>query len=46
MSSFLSDFLAYFLPDIELPAWLQAFVGILLLVLFVKLLMCAIDRSK
>lgn len=44
MSSFLSDFLMYFMPDLELPAWIQAYIGIILLILFIKLIVVALDR--
>lgn len=39
MNSFLSDFLSYFLPDITLPAWMQALVGIICLTFFFKLIL-------
>lgn len=39
MSSFLSDFLYYFFPDLALPAWLQVLVGIVCLTLFFKLIL-------
>ena len=37
--SFLSDFLYYFMPDIVLPAWMEAFLGIILLTFFFKFLL-------
>lgn len=39
MNSFLSDFLSYFLPDIVLPAWMQALVSIICLTFFFKLIL-------
>lgn len=44
MNSFLTDFLTYFMPDLELPAWIQAYFGLTLLILVVKLVTIALDR--
>lgn len=42
MTSFLSDFLSYFMPDLVLPAWAELFTGIICLTLFFKVLISAI----
>lgn len=42
MSSYLSEFLAYFMPDLSLPAWLQVFVGLICLTFFFKLILAVI----
>ena len=39
MNTFLNEFLAYFMPNIELPAWLQVFVGLVCLSFFFKLIL-------
>lgn len=45
MNSFLIDFLSYFYPGISsVPEWLQVFLGVILLVLFVKFLLVMIER--
>ena len=44
MNTYLSDFLDWFFPTADLPDWLQVFVGVVLLVLFVKLIIVMIDR--
>lgn len=46
MNSFLADFLSYFFSNITgAPEWLQIFIGVILLIFFVKLIMFVIDRS-
>lgn len=42
MSGFLNDFLAYFMPDLVLPAWCQVLVGIICLTFFFKVLLAVI----
>lgn len=45
MNTYLVDFLNYFFPDIgAAPEWLQVFVGTVLLVLFLKLILCIFNR--
>lgn len=45
MNSFLVDFLLYFFPEISsFPGWLQVFIGVILLTLFVKFIMFMMDR--
>lgn len=39
MNTFLNDFLSYFLPDLVLPAWMQALVAIVCLTYFFKFLL-------
>ena len=39
MNSYLDAFLSYFFPDLALPAWLECFVGILILVFFFKVIL-------
>ena len=39
MNSYLSEFLAYFMPDLVLPAWMQAFIGLICLFLFFKVIL-------
>lgn len=39
MNGFLLDFLSYFMPDIVLPAWMQALVGLVCLTFFFKFLL-------
>lgn len=42
MNTYLNEFLSFFLPDLLLPAWMQAFVGIICLTFFFKLIFVAI----
>ena len=42
MNGYLSEFLSYFLPDLVLPAWMQAFIGIICLVLFFKVILAVV----
>lgn len=44
MNTYLNDFLSWFFPTASLPDWLQVFVGVVLLTLFVKLIIVMIDR--
>ena len=49
MNGLLSDFLSYFLPDLVLPAWMQALVGIICLTYFFKFLLAVaglFDRGR
>ena len=39
MNGFLRDFLAYFMPDLLLPAWMEVLVGIVCLTYFFKFLL-------
>lgn len=42
MNSYLSEFLAYFMPDVTLPAWLQVFIGIICLTFFFKFILAVV----
>lgn len=39
MNTYLNEFLAYFMPGIELPAWMQVFVGLICLTFFFKFIL-------
>lgn len=39
MNTYLNTFLSYFFPDLVIPAWLQCFVGIILLIFFFKVIL-------
>lgn len=39
MNSYLSEFLAYFMPDLTLPEWMQVYIGLICLFLFAKVIL-------
>lgn len=46
MNSYLSEFLSYFMPDLELPAWLQAYFGLICLFLFFKVILALLGGKN
>lgn len=46
MNTYLNEFLSYFFPDLVLPAWMQAFVGIVCLTFFFKLIFAVVGDKN